>query len=81
MRLANKTAIITGAGSGMGKAMAELFVREGAKVVLVDLPGAEREGPIVVVVAHRASRWLSQTSTVTSWSPSPNSSPAVKRTV
>jgi NAD(P)-dependent dehydrogenase (short-subunit alcohol dehydrogenase family) len=39
MRLANKTAIITGAGSGMGKAMAELFVREGAKVVLADISG------------------------------------------
>lgn len=35
MRLANKTAIITGAGSGMGRACAELFAREGANVVLV----------------------------------------------
>jgi NAD(P)-dependent dehydrogenase (short-subunit alcohol dehydrogenase family) len=39
MRLAGKTAIITGAGSGMGKAMAELFVREGANVVLADISG------------------------------------------
>ncbi len=39
MRLANKVAIITGAGSGMGKAMAELFVREGAKVILADISG------------------------------------------
>jgi NAD(P)-dependent dehydrogenase (short-subunit alcohol dehydrogenase family) len=39
MRLANRVAIITGAGSGMGKAMAEVFVREGAKVVLADISG------------------------------------------
>ncbi len=39
MRLVNKIAVITGAGSGMGKAMAELFVREGAKVVLADISG------------------------------------------
>ncbi len=39
MRLAGKTAVITGAGSGMGEAMAELFVREGANVVLADISG------------------------------------------
>lgn len=35
MRLQNKIAIITGAGSGIGRACAELFAREGAKVTLV----------------------------------------------
>ena len=34
MRLANKTAIITGGGSGIGKASAKFFHREGANVVL-----------------------------------------------
>ena len=41
MRLAGKIAVITGAGSGMGKAMADLFVREGAKVVLADISGEQ----------------------------------------
>ena len=36
-RLKGKTAIITGAGSGMGQAMARLFAAEGAKVVLTDI--------------------------------------------
>ncbi|WP_294205354.1 glucose 1-dehydrogenase [uncultured Chryseobacterium sp.] len=36
-KLANKTAIVTGAGSGMGKAIAELFAREGTRTVLADI--------------------------------------------
>jgi NAD(P)-dependent dehydrogenase (short-subunit alcohol dehydrogenase family) len=35
--LANKTAIITGAGSGMGKAMVSLFLKEGCKVLAADI--------------------------------------------
>jgi NAD(P)-dependent dehydrogenase (short-subunit alcohol dehydrogenase family) len=37
MRLSNKVAVITGAGSGMGHAMAERFGREGARVVVAEL--------------------------------------------
>jgi NAD(P)-dependent dehydrogenase (short-subunit alcohol dehydrogenase family) len=37
MRLANKVAIVTGSGSGIGRASALLFAREGAQVVVVDI--------------------------------------------
>lgn len=37
MRLQDKVAVITGAGSGMGEASALLFAREGAKVVATDI--------------------------------------------
>ena len=37
MKLDNKVAIITGAASGMGKAIAIRFAGEGAKVVLSDI--------------------------------------------
>ena len=37
MRLANKVALITGAGSGIGRQSALLFAREGAAVLVVDV--------------------------------------------
>ena len=37
MRLEGKTAIITGAGNGMGASDAKLFASEGANVVLADI--------------------------------------------
>ncbi len=37
MRLENKIAIVTGAASGLGKAIADLFVDEGAKVIYSDI--------------------------------------------
>lgn len=37
MKLQDKVAVVTGAGSGMGKAIATLYAQEGAKVVVSDI--------------------------------------------
>jgi 3-oxoacyl-[acyl-carrier protein] reductase len=39
MRLAEKIALVTGAGSGFGEGIARTFAREGAKVAVVDING------------------------------------------
>ncbi|WP_158736830.1 SDR family NAD(P)-dependent oxidoreductase [Alteribacillus sp. YIM 98480] len=41
MKLKNKVAIVTGGASGIGRALAETYNREGAKVMIVDLPNSE----------------------------------------
>jgi NAD(P)-dependent dehydrogenase (short-subunit alcohol dehydrogenase family) len=41
--LEGKVAVITGAGSGMGRSAAAVFVREGARVLAVDISGQEEE--------------------------------------
>ena len=41
MILKNVVGLVTGGASGLGKATVERFVREGAKVALLDLPTSE----------------------------------------
>lgn len=41
--LDGKVAVITGAGSGMGRASTRVFVREGARVLAADVSGREQE--------------------------------------
>lgn len=43
-RLQGKTALVTAAGQGIGRAIAEAFVREGASVIATDLDTAKLEG-------------------------------------
>jgi NAD(P)-dependent dehydrogenase (short-subunit alcohol dehydrogenase family) len=52
VRLANKVALITGAGSGIGKATATLFAKEGAKISVADLD--EKGGKATVNVIKNA---------------------------
>lgn len=54
LRLVNKTAIITGAASGIGRATAKRFSEEGAQLVLNDRNQSELEG-IVKELAHPES--------------------------
>ena len=45
-KLDNKTAIITGAGDGIGRVIAQTFAREGASIVIADISeemGSETE--------------------------------------
>lgn len=51
MRLSGKSAIVTGAASGMGAATARLFAREGAKVVATDLLESEGQAVVSEIIA------------------------------
>ncbi len=56
MRLAGKVALVSGAASGMGRSEAEIFAREGAKVIVADV--LEAEGKQVADKIGAAARFV-----------------------
>ena len=56
MKLKDKVALVTGAGSGIGQASALLFAREGAAVAVIDLDaaGAAATAALLTAEGHRA---------------------------
>lgn len=63
MLLENKVAIITGAGSGFGRATAELYANEGAKIVAVDF-NEEAVQETVQVIQDKESEAIAVTADV-----------------
>lgn len=53
MNLSSHTALITGAGQGIGKACAEIFAERGARLVLLD----KNRKTLPAVAEHLSSKW------------------------
>jgi len=58
MRLQGKVAIVTGAGSGIGRATAEVFGEEGGKVVVADIDPKGGEETVKMIGNKRAAHFV-----------------------
>ncbi|WP_158782737.1 SDR family oxidoreductase [Pantoea sp. BAV 3049] len=64
-RLKGKTAIITGAASGIGSAIAQLFAREGARLALIDINADECDSLALSLAEETRQRCLALRADVT----------------
>ena len=58
MRLKNRTAIVTGGASGIGKAIAIKFAGEGAHVLVADILDAPVDRPTILETTALGAAWL-----------------------
>ena len=67
MRLQGRTALVSGTGGPMGRAVAELFAREGASLVLTDISGSRLAESVAVItpLLRTGARMTAQRADVT----------------